>query len=179
MQFETADDHDIPLLASDGALGAPRLDDSAGRQRHGRELGGRFGQQGPLLRGPNGGDVVDQPFQIPPRRGTCVEDDRQLLRLAGEGAQPLLEGGQEIGKGPFAARGASPGQDGGEERFPDRQSIADLDASRGERRVDAAGQVDFRGEVVEGGDGAGADGGDWEGGGVLALVEFEDVIDAA
>jgi hypothetical protein len=33
--------------------------------------------------------------------------------------------------------------------------------------------------VVEGGDGAGADGGDLEGGGVLALVEFEDVIDAA
>ncbi|MFM7739737.1 MAG: hypothetical protein ACKO9H_10060, partial [Planctomycetota bacterium] len=57
--------------------------------------------------------------------------------------------------------------------------IADLDAGRGERRVDAAGQVEFRGEVVEGGDGAGADGGDLEGGGVLALVEFEDVIDAA
>ncbi|MBZ2177550.1 MAG: hypothetical protein K7J47_07565, partial [Acidobacteria bacterium] len=48
-----------------------------------------------------------------------------------------------------------------------------------ERRVDAAGQVEFRGEVVEGGDGAGADGGDLEGGGGLALVEFEDVIDAA
>jgi hypothetical protein len=83
-----------------------------------------------------------------------------------------------IGKGPFAARGASPGQDGGEERLPDRQSIADLDAGRGERRVDAGGQVEFGGEVVEGGDGAGADGGDLEGGGVLALVELQDVIDA-
>jgi hypothetical protein len=118
----------LPLLASDDAFGAQRLDDSAGRQRHGRELGGRFGQQGPLLRGPNGGDVVDQALQTPPRRGTRVEHDRQLLRPTGEGAQPLLEGGQEIGKGAHIglhAGGDAVGQ-GQSRRLIDDESQAEL-----------------------------------------------------
>ena len=50
---------------------------------------------------------------------------------------------------------------------------------RGQRGVNAGGEVEFGGQVVESRDGPNADRGESKGDGVLILVEFEDVVDAA
>ena len=90
-----------------------------------------------------------------------------------------VSGGGPSGEGAFAAWGAGAGEDGGEDGLADGEAIADLDVRGGQDGIDASGEVEFDGEVVESGDGPGADRGEVKGDRVLFLVKFEDIVDAA
>ena len=104
--------------------------------------------------------------------------------LAGEGGGgEVHEVGEESGVGPlgegaFAARGAGPGEAGGDDGFADGQAIADLNVGGGQSGIDAGGEVEFDGQTVEGGDGSGADGGELKGDRMLLLVKLKDIVDA-
>ena len=56
-------------------------------------------------RGRKGRHIASQTLQILPRRGTGVEDQRQLLRLPGQRPQPLAHQGQKLGEGPHVGSG--------------------------------------------------------------------------
>jgi len=54
-----------------------------------------------------------------------------------------------------------------------------LNVGRRQSSVSAGGEVEFDGQVVKSGDGTNADRGERKGYGVLILMEFEDIVDAA
>ena len=59
-----------------------------------------------MVRGRKSRHIASQTFQILPRRGTGVEDERKLLRLPGERAQSLAHRRQERGEGPHVGTGS-------------------------------------------------------------------------